>query len=109
MAGEEFRLNSAEIETLIDRLERLGKRRHMEGIYTDEHIAAGAAEALRQLLDERTPKPIETAPRDGTELLLFSAWHQIVIARFEAGEWHYGLRGGETWPEDYPTHWLPLP
>lgn len=67
-------------------------------------------------------QPIETAPRDGTPILVYSPGHDqsdptnIIVAKFEDYE-------GETWwafcenvladiagqvdPE--PTHWMPLP
>lgn len=53
-------------------------------------------------------QPIETAPRDGEELLLTAgaaAWLSIVVGQFCDGFWL-------TQPGDFvihPTHWRPLP
>ena len=80
-------------------------------------------------------QPIETAPRDGTSVLLFTACHGITQAWFSAGEWEehyeYGPQyNGPVWvcaddafqievEEMGPdvddmhhgtaTHWQPLP
>lgn len=62
-------------------------------------------------------QPIETAPKDGTEILLFElqCYDEPYIA---TGIWHR-WDGGERWlpavyggaRTDYfdPTHWMPLP
>jgi hypothetical protein len=60
-------------------------------------------------------KSIETAPKDGTRVLIWrkSYWRDHTFAAeflqddnrwtvFDGKEWH-GLRG------EYPTHWMPLP
>jgi hypothetical protein len=76
-------------------------------------------------------KPIETAPRDGSEILILTS-AGATQARFAAGEWHNYLEGreydGPVWVccddqwqieiEDCgihgmnhgtATHWMPLP
>ena len=55
-------------------------------------------------------QPIETAPKDGTRVLLFFPGFVIPVW---VGDWHEGWRpeyGVRTPPiEDDPTHWMPLP
>jgi phage FluMu protein Com len=59
-------------------------------------------------------QPIETAPKDGTEVLLCDARFEdaaVGAAMFIAGAWrcYYPHDGGieSVWPS--PTHWMPLP
>lgn len=51
-------------------------------------------------------QPIETAPRDGTEILLYSETYGIDVAHFHKGKWR--TTAGQC-DIEYPTHWLPLP
>jgi hypothetical protein len=76
-------------------------------------------------------KPIETVPRDGSQVLLFTKTHGVTEARFSAGEWsehhEYGRQydgpvwvcGDDAWQievEEGPdgfhdgeaTHWMPV-
>jgi len=53
--------------------------------------------------DTPTWRPIETAPKDGTWVLLWSDSHWSV-ARNDRGRWD----DGERW-QDRATHWMPLP
>jgi len=56
-------------------------------------------------------QPIETAPKDGTEILIFVDGHREV-SHFEAGEtgWPWvDYSGTSAWRIDLPTHWMPLP
>jgi hypothetical protein len=76
-------------------------------------------------------QPIETVPRDGSQVLLFTKTHGVTEARFAAGEWHehheYGRQydgpvwvcGDDAWQievEEYgdtfhdgeATHWMPV-
>lgn len=77
-------------------------------------------------------KPIETAPRDGTSILLFTTCHGVVEAWFAEGEWSeetpecprdysgaawvcaddaFSIEVEETEPMEHgtATHWMPLP
>lgn len=65
-------------------------------------------------------QPIETAPRDGTAVLLYEpdCWmHPVWVAQWERGGTYYreGWRcfvaadGEEVLHPEKPTHWMPLP
>ena len=72
-------------------------------------------------------QPIETAPKDGTSVLLWASWlDDPVIARYsyQSGYaescWEGTFDGaaalesqGDTWTDEHevinPTHWMPLP
>lgn len=65
-------------------------------------------------------QPIETAPKDGTEVLL---WLGFPFSRIEYAKWYQGwglwIDAEDPEPEDsdevrgtgelVPTHWMPLP
>jgi hypothetical protein len=57
-------------------------------------------------------QPIETAPKDGTRLLLFGTERVFLTDRAFVGRWD-AERAGGSWvgPEwrCIPTHWMPLP
>lgn len=97
---------------LVARLDELGKAGKAAGIVT---IWDQAAAAIRDLLAEREWRPIESAPRDGTEILCWPGLRKPETA--VTGAW-LDTRGGPCWVElgvghhnGYwrPTHWLPLP
>lgn len=59
-------------------------------------------------------QPIETAPKDGEDTILF--WDGKVVVGFfldnsrTARPWKgWRLHAGSAWPPGYPTHWMPLP
>ena len=58
-------------------------------------------------------QPIETAPNDGTEILLFTV-SGIIQGYFSYGEWEQSVTHA-TYDMAYsvishhPTHWMPLP
>lgn len=64
-------------------------------------------------------QPIETAPKDGTTVLLSEKWNSIpIIGRFARGKWvgdHTNVNtDGDACVIDYfepthITHWMPLP
>lgn len=55
-------------------------------------------------------QPIETAPKDGTRLLVFSPVDGVVSSHWEAGTWQ-GLpwRAPHNAAKAAPTYWMPLP
>jgi hypothetical protein len=50
-------------------------------------------------------QPIETAPKDGTDVMLADAESRETVVAF----WRLGwiVRGRGIF--DYPTHWMPIP
>lgn len=86
------------------------------------YSALGEAEAhakeLEARLAEREWRPIETAPRDGTRIMLWWGYFEPYMA---PGRWNH-VEGydkvWEGWEDDTPhipgnqeciTHWMPLP
>lgn len=60
-------------------------------------------------------QPIETAPRDGTDILTWRASQKTrlgVICGMHCGFWHPDMKEWQSsdleW-ELLPTHWMPLP
>lgn len=80
-----------------------------------------AAQAVREALAARDEwMPIETAPKDGREVLLWlgSPWSKVEKARWYAPwkNWQAGVIPADPVREDcygigsaVPTHWQPLP
>lgn len=59
--------------------------------------------------DRMTWKPISSAPRDGTDVLTYSAIGGYEISRYwrsAPGYWRGNWGDGEY--EHFPTHWMPL-
>lgn len=58
-------------------------------------------------------QPIETAPKNGTKILVawINQWktgpHIEVCETGEEGGWFYSYDGDQ--PQSDPTHWMPLP
>lgn len=58
-------------------------------------------------------QPIETAPKDGSEILIARAGDCVDLA-YWVGEmdkaWPWAVNGGQTaMAADWPTHWMLLP
>lgn len=52
-------------------------------------------------------QPIETAPKDGTKILVFMACeHEIFASRYTHGCWQTGVWKS---PPPHFSHWMPLP
>lgn len=51
-------------------------------------------------------QPIESAPRDKTDVLLSAPGWGVMVGFWNGNAWDDGdFRSSETWP----THWMPLP
>lgn len=61
----------------------------------------------------KTWRTIDSAPKDGTDILVWKPHHLVVIARWTG----HGYIGGPCWFSAYysapmpdaPTHWMPMP
>jgi len=75
----------------------------LEAYIADEFIPA-----MRKMLPVITPppdwQPIETAPKDGTTILVFHNGSMWTVLWSDVQEWHDANDYGYT-----PTHWMPLP
>ncbi len=103
--------------------EHAGSPQVLEGMEEIFRRLRATESALAVSQREREWQPIETAPKDGTELLLggrqgvdIGSWEADVIAAIESGvevacgapEGWYGItRYDASGPQ--PTHWMPLP
>ncbi len=59
---------------------------------------------------EREWQPIETAPKDGTDILIFTSYESFYVASYDdvfRAPWR--IRNDEGLNEHVPTHWMPLP
>ena len=99
--------------------ERLGQWQYMEGdqIYSDFHQAANKARAALSEAKAGGWQPIETAPKDGTEMLLLFGNAEYIFGkthgRVRAACWT-GSGASANWSLPYfkdnpPTAWQPLP
>jgi hypothetical protein len=105
-------------EDCTERLDHSIERRLLNLILRRPALASRPAE-----VDDRTPRPISTAPHDGTEVLAWSktgkTWHQVYWKTQEHGNWlwekPFPPRWACRWNSDYYqgqnefSHWLPIP
>lgn len=61
-----------------------------------------------------TWQTIESAPKDGTEILAWDGYDMTTVSWFQAtpkyGAWHLVAAGAYAEDCDWePTHWMPLP
>lgn len=53
-------------------------------------------------------QPIETAPRNATEILIFTQWEEVAVARYHSNTGSF-VTDYEQDSDLNPTHWMPLP
>lgn len=77
--------------------------------YPGHSVSQDFIEDIRAVLAERTWQPIETAPKDGTRLLLYGFPDGAFTGEWEFDSWRMEP-GFEAVDRDrWPTHWMPLP
>lgn len=61
--------------------------------------------------DPLTWRPIESAPKDGTDVLICKVYDDGSVSDFEIAGWDDELEwhGLQDITLDKPTHWMPLP
>ena len=77
---------------------------------TEENAAfiVAAVSAVREGSISPSWQPMETAPKDGTTVDLWSIDTRLPDAWFEDGKWKVGGELGD-YVVPNPTHWMPLP
>ena len=53
--------------------------------------------------------PIETAPRDGTNIIVYAPVDGVTASKFTLGCWQRLTVVYGDFPSNDPTHWQPLP
>lgn len=102
-----------QIDKRIKELKLLIDRGRHHGEYQQQGCAVALCmpviEELRKLIDdENNWKPIETAPKDGRDIIVGRAGCNNLAVYFyeEYQEWH---PGSQKSLEYYPTHWKSMP
>jgi len=116
------RLEDAASQALMD-ANNAGKVAHMPGIHMQSIKSAGelgqAIIALRRHVEAPQWQPIETAPKDGTAILLGSRggawvgkWLPVYVSGYRPDNpWSSLMLNHDHMGEKRckPTHWMPLP
>jgi hypothetical protein len=75
----------------------------------DSTALDGVADAIREVADEMDWRPIETAPKDGTRILIATPLDGVMSSEFFGGLWQNIPWRREGAARGQPTHWMPLP
>ena len=84
----------------------------LEGmVATRNDLVSLAVKELRIMLSQDNWQPIETAPKDGTDVIL---WDPALDVGVTIGSWSDYKKSGDWWMEGeqvtgFPSHWMPLP
>jgi hypothetical protein len=56
-------------------------------------------------------QPIETAPKDGTRVILYRAGRKVCLGEYVPRDWGWMLEGWKNSNGNFfePSHWQPLP
>jgi len=110
-------------EELLEDAEEIEGVSMREGIKADSErliqITDRLIQIIKQLitdkLKEREWHPISTAPKDGTNILVWwpSECHCPLVAHWNDGKWNnnkigWKFTGWDNSKETEPTHWMPL-
>ena len=115
--SEECKLLTAEVERLRAALERLLRAKNEKDAHGDtpvyQALKAGAWDEARAVLSASQPSPspwrlIETAPTDGTVVLVFAA-ERDGLAAFQCTAAYHEDAGWCVDELREVTHWMPLP
>lgn len=70
-----------------------------------------AAQRIRELVGENEWQPIETAPKDGGEVLAYGPHLGMLVVEYgiNGGGWPWQTLDGPSYSADAFTHWRPLP
>lgn len=77
-------------------------------VEADDYMAAeGPCQEAADALEWMTWRPIETAPKDGSDILLYCPSGDILTANWDGTGWSDNARG--SWRGFDATLWMPLP
>lgn len=82
-------------------IEQIARKLERDGLTI---VSAADAEKVKRC--DCAWRPIESAPKDGTSVLLFTV-DGVMEGYFSHGSWQNYVCGGPA--EYFPTHWMPLP
>lgn len=85
---------------------------NLQGVCNDVDVARAALVALaplRQAEREREWRPIGTAPRDGTSIMVWTAYGTITLAEWRGDQFYPWKGSDDEYAEHVITHWMPLP
>jgi hypothetical protein len=71
--------------------------------------ALAAIAPLRQTEREREWRPIGTAPRDGTSIIVWTAYGTITLAEWTGDQFYPWKGSDDEYAEHVITHWMSLP
>lgn len=94
------------IETIAGYLRRQDWAHHLSG--AESELRQTILALIAELRAAKEWRPIETAPKDGTQFL--GAWgnhDEVHVVYIRDGECQRAMDHGQAWM--MPTHWLPLP
>jgi len=95
---------------MTDIVERLHETATTADYGPDRETAKAAADEIERLRAAMQWRPIETAPRDGTEFIAYRPDAGVFTAGYddEQDVW-FASHGYEDITDDLPTRWMPLP
>lgn len=82
----------------------------VRGFEAGRRSVAGVADAAAGSLVPQGWQPIETAPKDGTPVLVHAVGGVIYVCWHVHGTWRFAMMSDGDWLSvAHPLHWMPLP